>query len=914
MRAFFAEEKIKKSGGGKQTQLSMEALFQAGCTGCPLNKVKGLRHPKMDATGSKRPLVYMLGEAPGENEDKRGKQFIGKAGQLLRKYIDTDVKYRWNNAINCWPGKGNPNPTSAQLACCRPRLIEDIERTKPKAIFGFGGVPLKWALDEDRIGKWRGRRIPVKIGEHSCWFYPFHHPSFLARGQKKHYRTGNLMPGENEKFFERDLDRAFDELEDLPEAYVVEDDEIRGGVELIDSSRGWKDVKRIKSKLLQYAKLEDVAYDYETASDEPDDKDRRTRPYGKNARILSVAVGTENDTIAFPLRHREAQWTKQQLSAVEKAWSEFLFSKARKAAHNLFFELEWSIFFYGLETARACQWHDTMSQAYVLGHERGTLSLDALTLINFGFRLKDKCNVNVSELDNEPIGKVLEYNALDAKWTHALFREQLVKIEAESLDNVYDDQVRRTPGIVLKSYFGMLIDFDSVVDFDKNYGPRIEGHEEWFENSKAVAKYEARFGKKFKPSSPQDVKKLFVNVLGRKECKIKSKAQGDNEDKYSTEDKVLEQIDHPAAKRMQDYRAVRGNKSKYVDPLLPKGYKPDTIAGKREEVGRCIWPDGLTHATLHHQFIVSRRTSCSFPNEQFWPKRDENFTDLRKMFAAPTKKLIRKLASSFNYSFPSHLNEDDCYFVTIDYGQIQARIAGMLSKDRLYCTYLWDRNDLHMEWTKNLARAYPRRIGGKKFLKDTTALKKFRLDVKNQWTFPLIFGATLRSVAGYLGIPEEILKPLIQQFFREMPGLAKWQKRMRKFYDENGYVEGPTGWRRYGPLDHGEVINTPIQNGEAEIVLDAMTRLSEAAQELDMWQFQTRLEVHDELGFWLPKKTIDRDLEFVADHMLECEHFDWINVPLLIEISRGPNWFDQSDNTEIFSDDIGKIDRKECGF
>jgi DNA polymerase I-like protein with 3'-5' exonuclease and polymerase domains len=147
-----------------------------------------------------------------------------------------------------------------------------------------------------------------------------------------------------------------------------------------------------------------------------------------------------------------------------------------------------------------------------------------------------------------------------------------------------------------------------------------------------------------------------------------------------------------------------------------------------------------------------------------------------------------------------------------------------------------------------------------------------------------------------------------------MSGLAKWQRNTRQFYDTNGYVEGPTGWRRYGPIEHGEVINTPIQNGEAEIVMDAMTRLSEAAQELDAWQFQARLEVHDELGFWIPKKTIDRDLEFISQEMLMCDHLPWINVPLCLEISSGPNWFDQKEVSTIYSDDLGLLDRKKCGF
>ena len=903
--------------GAKKTrtrQLSMDTLFNMGCKACPLDKAKNLRHPKMDATGSKRPLIYVLGEGPGKEEDKLGRQFVGKSGQLLRDYLPEELikRIRWNNSINCHK-ENNENPSPYELTCCRSRIIADIEATKPKAIFGFGAVPLKWAVDEERISVWRGMRIPVKIGKHECWYYAFNHPAYLLRLGGSSAKAKKQKIGEQEIFFERDINKAIRELKRLPDAKVAYGDEITKGITIIDGTGGWKDVRAIKRKLERYAKLPEVAFDYETGSDERT-QERQTRPYGKNARILSIAVGTRDDTIAFPLFHRENKWTDKQRQTVIEAWESFLFTKTEKIAQNLFFELEWTIFFHGIGAARACTWHDTMSQAYVLGKPTGTTNLDALILTNFGFRLKSVCPVNHAQLDREPLERELLYNALDTKWEHALFVEQRKVIEREGLEDNYYEQVRRTPGLALKSYFGMLVDFDAVIEFDKKYSPRIARLESWFERSNSAAKFRKRMGRDFKPSSPKDVQLMLVNVLGRKECKIESKDDGAPENKYSTEDSVLEKIPLHIAKYMREYRAIRGNKSKYIDNLLPDSYEPDIKISKKGELGKVLWSDGLTHAALQHQFIVSRRTSCKFPNEQFWPKRKEEYRDLRKLFIAPTRKIIRDMRNRYNYDFPSYLNEDDCWFVAIDYGQIQARIAGMLSLDKLYCTYLWDRNDLHMRWTKKLANAYPSRIGGKKFLKDKDALKNFRNDVKNQWTFPLIFGATADSVSGYLHIPVDVLRRMIDEFFEEMPGLKKWQRNTRSFYDEHGYVEGPTGWRRYGPINHGEVINTPIQNAEAEIVLDAMTRLSEAAQELDLWQFQTRLEVHDELGFWIPKKTIDRDLEFISDHMLECEHFKWINVPLCIEVSKGPNWFDLEEVSVLFSDDFGKLDRKECGF
>ena len=63
-----------------------------------------------------------------------------------------------------------------------------------------------------------------------------------------------------------------------------------------------------------------------------------------------------------------------------------------------------------------------------------------------------------------------------------------------------------------------------------------------------------------------------------------------------------------------------------------------------------------------------------------------------------------------------------------------------------------------------------------------------------------------------------------------------------------------------------------------------------------------------------PKKTIDRDLEFLAHEMLQCEHFPWINVPLCLEIGKGPNWYDQDKVSTLYSDDFGLLNREECGF
>ena len=224
------------SGGEFQAKSETALLQQLGCKACPLNDTPG----KIDATGAARPLVYILGEAAGVEEEKHREQFVGTAGQLLRQYIPKKFlpQIRWNNILNCHPPK-NRDPDRNEVECCRPRIVTDIERSKPKAIFGFGNVPLQWVLDGNfpGISFWRGRRMPVKIGSHVCWYYPFLHPSFLHRIHRVDKYTHEIIPSEDERMTELDLIHAFDDLDHLPVPVVHNADIAKANVECVTKIR-----------------------------------------------------------------------------------------------------------------------------------------------------------------------------------------------------------------------------------------------------------------------------------------------------------------------------------------------------------------------------------------------------------------------------------------------------------------------------------------------------------------------------------------------------------------------------------------------------------------------------------------------------------------------------------------------------
>ena len=205
-----------------------------------------------------------------------------------------------------------------------------------------------------------------------------------------------------------------------------------------------------------------VAIDIETASAERA-RIRKVRPYGKKARILSVAVSDGSKTYAFPIHHPGAGWVGDQKDLVEDLVENFLLNApCTKVAHKLDFELEWFAYFYGYKILSAQPWGDTMAQAFVLDGRAGALSLDALCRIHFGFPIKSFNNLDVSNLDKEPLADVLDYNGLDAKATAWLFFAQESIIADQRLEQVYKDQVRRIPTSVLTQLIGLEVDQKEV--------------------------------------------------------------------------------------------------------------------------------------------------------------------------------------------------------------------------------------------------------------------------------------------------------------------------------------------------------------------------------------------------------------------------------------------------------------------
>ncbi len=138
------------------------------------------------ADGTPEGRVLFIGEAPGRDEDKQGKPFVGRAGQLLDKMLASITLDRSRNAyitnvIN-WRPPDNRDPTPEEAAMCLPFLRRHIELADPGVIVLLGAVAARHVMGiSEGIMKSRGRWMEYRIGERMVPVLPTLHPAYLLR-------------------------------------------------------------------------------------------------------------------------------------------------------------------------------------------------------------------------------------------------------------------------------------------------------------------------------------------------------------------------------------------------------------------------------------------------------------------------------------------------------------------------------------------------------------------------------------------------------------------------------------------------------------------------------------------------------------------------------------------------------------
>lgn len=179
-----ARESARRAGTLEELRDAVAAFDGCGLKKTAMNTVF--------ADGAPDGRLMLIGEAPGAEEDRQGKPFVGASGQLLDKMLAAVGLSRERDAyitnIVFWRPPGNREPSAAETAVCRPFLERHIELKKPDILVFLGGPSAKTLLNRKEgitrlRGRWLDYRTPdmIEAGAGPIPAMPLFHPAYLLR-------------------------------------------------------------------------------------------------------------------------------------------------------------------------------------------------------------------------------------------------------------------------------------------------------------------------------------------------------------------------------------------------------------------------------------------------------------------------------------------------------------------------------------------------------------------------------------------------------------------------------------------------------------------------------------------------------------------------------------------------------------
>lgn len=156
------------------------------CENCSKCKLAEKRTHMVFGEGNPSAVIMFIGEAPGADEDRLGRPFVGRAGQLFEKGMEALNLQRGKdfyicNVCKCRP-ENNRTPYEEEAEACLPYLRNQVALVKPKIIVCLGSTAMKYVMGKDwKITRDRGKWIERK----GCAMMATFHPAALFRDESK---------------------------------------------------------------------------------------------------------------------------------------------------------------------------------------------------------------------------------------------------------------------------------------------------------------------------------------------------------------------------------------------------------------------------------------------------------------------------------------------------------------------------------------------------------------------------------------------------------------------------------------------------------------------------------------------------------------------------------------------------------
>lgn len=824
------------------------------------------KNPNLAPEGSSPCDVYMLRTAPDARSDKLGEAWADDMGKWLVQLTGLSLVDELRVGYICPTlPKEYDRPTHKErdmaffTAAYNAQLVKDIEQTKPKVIVAFGGIVLGALckpLSSYTTGT-HGTLFPVQVGKHRCWLMPMPSPKMYWEMQQALDNGDTKRVKESLVYFKKYLKDL-----DTPPRFPKEDFTPKLNKEWVEQNVDVVyDIDKLETHFKRMRKSPYYAFDLEATG---------LRALWDDLGILSLAYTYLRKgkyvTFSFGWNHPEAEWIdddrKQIYKWVVKAMQQ---RKQGKIAHNAVFEMMWmrAHFDPGIHLYDP-SWEDTLMQAVCLNSRGRTHSLDFRCLLYFGLPLKAQSKTDVKRLRYELLDDVCKYNGLDTYWTLKVWEKQSALLGKDNQEDAYYHLIERLPFLADMHIKGFRIDQEAIHRLHDEFTQRQRDLDKALRKDMDIRKYQSKFGR-INFGSSGHLTKLIQRTLGYEE---------ESGSDLTVQKRLANK--HACFGKIVEWRALNKLISTYVMPYMA------------EDDHTVIYPDGRVHPVYKPDGAETGRTASNDPNIQNIPNRDKNGRRVRGIFvpdiAVPRKGTKVK-------------KKDRHVLLSSDYGQLEARVLAMASRDKVFTNALVHDLDVHMEWTEKLVEEFPHILdeqhGGD--------IKKMRSAIKNQLVFPWFYGASLYSVARVLTVDPDDLEDLYNEFWDTFKGVRKWQRRVTNDYQRNGYAECLTGDRRHGPLDYNAVINTPIQGSASHIVVRAGQRITKHAHEVGKpWRIP-QCNVHDDMVWSVPLWDFEETMDVVTKIQVDL-HYDWQKgVPLTVNPARGFTWEEMEELGEVRS-------------
>jgi DNA polymerase I len=402
----------------------------------------------------------------------------------------------------------------------------------------------------------------------------------------------------------------------------------------------------------------------------------------------------------------------------------------------------------------------------------------------------------------------------------------------------YDIETPLLPVLVDMEYEGIQVDAAALAEF----GAQLSKEMDQAERSLCQMA-----GREFNVNSPRQLGEVLFEVL-----KISENPKKTRTGQYATDEQTLLALapDHEIVRRLLEYRGAAKLKSTYADALPA-----------------AIWPrTGRVHTTYNQVMTSTGRLNSQNPNLQNIPIRTDRGQEIRKAFVP---------------------RDEEYRLLSADYSQIELRVIAGLSREPGLLEAFQQGTDVH---TATAARVYG------VALEAVTPEMRRKAKMVN---YGIAYGISAFGLAQRLGIPRREGAEIIDQYFKQFPGIRQYMDQTIAFARQHGYVETVTGRRRYlrdirssnntvRASAERNAINAPIQGSAADMIKIAMIRIHD---DLTRRRLKTRmlLQVHDELVFELYRGEEEQVLPLVEQRMQSAID---LGVPIVVELGVGRTWLD----------------------